>query len=276
MYAYLLNTDIELYDVFNTLSFFILIIFNIVQAIKHKSFYERGPGKQLKKRNKTATEKNYVYALKAILLSVLQFAFAKALTVEFGDLVNTGANYFGVLFIAPILMALGCILIGTDMMKSIDLLTPAFPLSLIFVKIACFCAGCCRGIEWSYGFFNHETNKFEFPSQLLEANLALLIFIFLVVNFKKFKKGTVFPVYLITYSGSRFFAEFLRNEPDIIWYLKTYHLLCILGCIVGGIELLVVRKYGEKITSFCFSCSDFIYQKWLKFASEKGIIHKKT
>ena len=99
--------------------------------------------------------------------------------------------------------------------------------------------------------------KREFPSQLLEAALALIIFIFLMWYRKKAKEGTLFPVYVILYSATRFFSEFTRCDPDVFGILKTYHILCIIGVVIGIIELLVVLKFSDRIRPlFNFYLSD--------------------
>ena len=175
------------------------------------------------------------------------------LNFKFGSLVGTGVNYFGLIFFIPYILLLFCYLIKVDPLKQIDLITPAFPLALAITKIACLCAGCCRGIESSLGLYNNSTGLVEFPIQLVEAGLALLIFIFLMAWRKKAKPGTMFPIYLVIFSGTRFFSEFLRCEPNVFWRLKIYHILCVIGAVVGVIEMILITKFGYKIKKACES-----------------------
>ena len=93
----------------------------------------------------------------------------------------------------------------------------------------------------------------EFTIQLVEAGLALLIFIFLMAWRKKAKPGTMFPIYLVIFSGTRFFSEFLRCEPNVFWRLKIYHILCVIGAVVGVIEMILITKFGYKIKKACES-----------------------
>ena len=127
-----------------------------------------------------------------------------------------------------------------------DLITPAYPLALTVSKVACYFAGCCRGVEWEKGFYNPVSRLIEFPAQLLEAGVALLLFVFLLCFKSKFKKGTVFPIYLLVYSFLRFFTEFTRCEPSVFMGLKTYQILCIVGVAVGVLEYIAVRRYDAK------------------------------
>lgn len=181
--------------------------------------------------------------LETLLVTIVQYYSASFLNWPFGDLVGTGANYFGLVYFAPLLVVVLCVLLKIDPLAQLDLITPAYPLALFFSKIGCQFAGCCRGIEWEHGFYNPVSELVEFPAPLLEAGVALLLFIFLLCCKNKFKKGTVFPIYLMVYSGIRFFTEFLRWEPSVFLGLKTYQILCLVGVLVGALEYLIARKY---------------------------------
>ena len=101
----------------------------------------------------------------------------------------------------------------------LDFIVPAIPLFHFFGRIGCFLAGCCFGIESSFGYtFRHaiaeEANGVNrFPVQLLEAFINLLLFF--TINFLRrkniFRQNILF-VYLLLYSFSRFFIEFLRGD----------------------------------------------------------------
>jgi len=182
--------------------------------------------------------------LETLLISYVQYIGIFNSLV--GDLLGTGANYFGMLFFTPMLVVFVCILLRIEPLAQLDLITPAYPLALTFSKIGCFFGGCCRGIPWEQGFFNPISRLIEYPSQLLEAGVALLLFVFLLCCKNKLKKGTVFPVYLMVYSGIRFFTEFTRCEPEVFLGLKTYHILCIVGVLVGALEYFLVHKYNAR------------------------------
>ena len=130
-----------------------------------------------------------------------------------------------------------------------DLITPAYSLRLIVVKLACFCQGCCSGMECSWGVYYPSDDAVLFPSQLLEAFVSLIIFVFLMVYRKKAKEGTLFPIYLIIYSATRFFTEFTRIEDEVFGILKTYHILCLVGIFVGIIWHVIVKKYSLSFPS---------------------------
>lgn len=258
MYKYLLDTDILLYDLLTILTGTVVYFFNVFQCKKQKSIqsfatrYIQGIIS-----NKFPNSKIKIFSGCAfwIFLELMIFAFVSCqltafVNKEFGDLVKTGANYFGQLYHIPFLLTAFCILLWCDPIKQIDLITPSFPLALFIAKISCFCSGCCNGIEWTNGLFNYRSNHYEFPVQLVEAGLALLIFIFLMFWRNKAKPGTMFPTYLIIYSTTRFCSEFLRVEENVFWIFKTYHFLCLIGIAFGVAELIVALKLGSQVSEF--------------------------
>ena len=174
------------------------------------------------------------------------------LNQPFGNLVGTGANYFGTLFFVSILWFLISLILIANPLKQIDIATMFLPPFLFFVKLACFCQGCCWGIPWEHGLYNHHPDHpgYQVPVQAFEAFWAVAIFIFLLWYRKKAKCGTMYPMYMILYSATRFCSEFFRREENVVWIFKTYHLLCIAGFIIGLALLLIMRKHGERLSDF--------------------------
>ena len=266
MYKYLFDTDILLYDLLNILSGVAVYIFNFFQYKKQKSIQSFGTRYiQNAVANKFPNSKVKIFSgcvfwiiLELIIFSFVECQLTASFNRTFGDLVKTGANYFGQLYHIPFLLAAFCILLWCNPIKQIDLITPSFPLALFIAQIACFCHGCCRGIEWENGLFNYESNLYEVPLQLIEAGLALLIFIFLMFWRKKAKPGTMFPTYLIIYSATRFCSEFLSAKGNVFWIFKTYHILCLIGIVFGVVELIVALKFGDQISELFENSHYFI------------------
>ena len=172
------------------------------------------------------------------------------LNFTFGKWVGTGANYFGLLFFLPLFMVVMSFSLWLDPLKQCDISVPGLPLALVFDKISCFTSGCCYGCWWPGGPYSYRHNREEFPIQLVEAAVAFLLFLFLLWYQKKAKKGTVLPLYTILYSATRFITEFWRGQ-ELVWRnLRLYHFICIIGIVVGFVELIVVFKYGEKISRY--------------------------
>ncbi len=249
MCVFLADTSIRMYDLLNYLSFAVLVIFNLTQ-IKTKKANLGNISILINSRILKSQSEVFLWifaTIELLLVSVFQGAFIGVVNEAFGDALGSGTNYFGTLFFGPIILFLWFFIVGVNPLKEMDLVTPAYSISLVIVKAACFCAGCCRGVECSWGLYYPENDAFMFPAQLLEALIALIIFIFLVVHRKKVKEGTLFPIYLIIYSAIRFFTEFTRIEEEVFWIFKLYHILCFVGILVGVLWLIIVKKYSDKI-----------------------------
>lgn len=281
MNRYLLDTDINLYDLLNNISFYILLIFNLSQIKKKKellSYPSQFARHKISTTSANKTLTSYVpwAIVETILISVVQYSFTAQINSFMGNITNTASNYFGLLFITPILLILFCTLLRINPLKQIDIITPAFPLALVFSKLACFSSGCCHGVYWEYGLYNETYSRLEFPVQLLEAGIALSIFVFLLFWRKKAKTGTLFPTYLIIYSVTRFFSEFTRGEQNVFGILKTYHILCIAGFIVGIIELFLVIKYSNNFLELLRKKFNEIYQQIIALLQKRKAKKRKT
>lgn len=273
MYPVLWN--METYGLFNTIAIWLFYIYNLSNFKNKKSLLSNFSSTiidRILKKNKFGFLANTgLWAfIEIAVISFVQFEFLLgALHSLVGNTFETGSNYYGTLIFKPIILYLLFYIIAVNPLKQMDLITPAFPLALIFAKLACFFHGCCTGFDCSWGYYNQQYFKNEFPSQLVEAGLALLLFIFLMWYRKKAKEGTLFPIYLILYSATRFFSEFTRAETNILGPFKTYHFLCIAGVIIGVAELFIVLRYSEKI-KIVYDRNPF---PWIK---EKNIIHHKN
>ncbi len=274
MYNKLGSTDISMYNLMNTFGFFAVLVYNFF-FLRHKRnllsnkslFFIKLASKKSKKN--LLSNRNFWSILEIFFISCVQYLPASFLNSMFGELTKTGSNYFGLLLFIPLFLLILFHIMAINPFKQTDLIAPAYPLALFFAKLGCFCNGCCQGFECEWGLTNYcylSNPKKEFPTQLLEAGLALALFIFLCLYRKKAKEGTLFPIYIILYSGTRFFSEFTRSELNLFGIFKRYHILCIIGVIIGIIELRIVLKYSEKIIPYF----DRPVYKWYK---EKNIVH---
>ena len=84
---------------------------------------------------------------------------------------------------------------------------------------------------------------------MVEAAVAFLIFIFLLWHRKRtYREGTLFPLYVAVYSGSRFLTEFLRDDlPDVLGGFDAYQIMSVVYLIIGLLLFMAVRKYGDRI-----------------------------
>lgn len=109
------------------------------------------------------------------------------------------------------------------------------PLMYSISKIGCFLSGCCYGIEYE-GLANviyisshmAPLNIPLFPIQLVESLTFLLIFIYLILLYKR-KNNKIISISLILCGIAKYFLEFLRYSwQPIITFTQVISLLFIL------------------------------------------------
>lgn len=244
MYEYLGSTDILMYDVFTVyISSLALLVYNLTQIKSKRALLSEVSHIIL---SHTSSRIGLFLAVTEVfLISLYQHGLVSPINFLMGDLLGTGANYYGMIIAMPLLLPLLCWIIGVDPLQQIDLIAPAYPLALFFMKLGCFCAGCCTGIPCNFYLFSLKFDTL--PIQLVEALVALLLFFFLLKYKRKAAAGTLLPVYTTLYSTIRFFTEFFRGQRNVLWCFKLYHFLCLIGIILGAAQLVILRKYSHNI-----------------------------
>lgn len=140
--------------------------------------------------------------------------------------------------------------------KLLMILVPVTPIFHAIGRIGCLCAGCCYGKEYNgFGhivFYNtpYAPNGVPlFPTQIVESVCNLIIFIILLVTYKKYK-GTykTIALYSILYSIVRFTLEFYRGDAErgIILGLSTSQWISI-ALFILGVTLCVYSYKKEHI-----------------------------
>lgn len=258
MYRYF--GEMEAYSLFNSLARILTIVASLFYYNFKKdsiSFYSKSlinfVGQKKLKIGKIKIEKIIEFILVSVELLIMGYlpSLAAKANRPFGRLVGTGANYFGLLFVVGFVVILISMLMMSNPIKQMDLVAIFLPFRMIFTRLACFFNGCCWGIPWENGPYNHNPHHpgNQVPVQAFEVALVLSIFLFFLLYRKRAKIGTLLPIYMFSYSGVRFCIEFFTAaEPDIIGPFNMYHILCAIGVVVGLIVFFIMRKYGEKIS----------------------------
>lgn len=252
------DLHINLYTFFNVFGWVLLFVFNLCHWKQKKNI----PSIVTKKLcnttegNKTEDTKKFRICLfvEILLLSHVQFFSGIFMNVQWGRVLTHGAdNYFGMLLFAPLVYLAVCAVCYIPPLQEMDLVAPAYALSLVSFKIACFCAGCCYGVKMHTKYYNFSNCRFEFPVQILEGFVALVIFVLLLVYrkwvIKKMEKlkGTVLPLYVILYSATRFVTEFWRDDfSPVFGRLTVYHFQCLAGVVIGFIEFIVIMHIQKR------------------------------
>ncbi len=136
-------------------------------------------------------------------------------------------------------------------------LFPVVPLVHSIGRIGCLCAGCCYGMEYNgFGAITFHNSLLApngvplFPMQIVESICNFIIFLILLVTYKRFL-GTYKTVglYCVLYGITRFTLEFFRGDliRGIYFSLSTSQWISI-AIVTIGIVLLCGQK-GHSILS---------------------------
>lgn len=156
--------------------------------------------------------------------------------------VEGGIVFYGGLFGALFFGKLSARISKEDPRDLLNLFIPPFVLFHAFGRVGCFMAGCCYGVECSFGFsYPQEPGVLRFPVQLVEAfgNL-IIISILLYMENRSHGKKSLTVLYLLMYATMRFLLEFLRGDSIRgIWFaLSTSQWISIITVVV-----ILVRVY---------------------------------
>jgi phosphatidylglycerol:prolipoprotein diacylglycerol transferase len=137
----------------------------------------------------------------------------------------------------------------------LDILAPCLAIGHAIGRIGCFSAGCCYGkpTELPWGItFTHPLSMATIgislhPTQLYESIAELGIFAFLIL-FKKYKKfdGQILWLYILLYSGARFFIEFFRGDSERGMISGEFSISQGVSIILFGAALFFLVSQGQK------------------------------
>ena len=136
---------------------------------------------------------------------------------------------------------------------AMKLAIPVFPLAHFFMRLGCFAAGCCYGIEHPMGIaFTQSLGAPNYipliPVQLFEAFANLLIFAALWIYTKKERHWlTTAASYAFLYAIVRFTLEFIRGDAvrGTVFGFPTSQVISaiiILSCLAIFVNLRYIRK----------------------------------
>lgn len=136
-----------------------------------------------------------------------------------------------------------------DFWKMSDVMTPSVLVFHIFGRIGCYCAGCCYGMEDTYGFavfeiINSPDGIPLVPVQLFEAVFnGVVLLVLLIIRPERIHKGILFPLYIISYAVGRFILEFFRGDTDRgIYLLSVSQWISLVALVLGFVLLKRIRK----------------------------------
>ena len=141
-----------------------------------------------------------------------------------------------------------------NFLEWLDLIVPQLALAQGFGRIGCFLAGCCYGVESSFGIVFPEDSLAPhgvslFPTQLIMSAFDFALGFFLQwFSSKKTFQGELGAMYLIAYSIGRFIIEFWRGDGirGVVNGLSTSQYLGIFMAIVGIFLWWWGRKHASR------------------------------
>ncbi len=178
-------------------------------------------------------------------------------------------SLYGGLLLALAVGLVACRLLAVDVVRLADSTAPALGMGLAVVRVGCFLAGCCFGVQtdlpWGVtypvgssvhlhqllsgvGLFSgvvapvHPTQLYEAMGGLIAAGLAGLLL------YRKAVDGTAFLVSAIWFSAIRWANYYLRVQSSSFtmptWFYPALYLGIILAC-----GWLLLRRYAPSFVS---------------------------
>ena len=127
--------------------------------------------------------------------------------VQVDGLSAAGFSFFGAVFLVPVGLGLLAPVFGIKRAMMLDAIAPCFASIVAFMRVGCFLAGCCGGMEAEL-----LGVRFHWPTQIIES-LGDFFTLGLLLQMEEEGRytGRRYAVCLGSYGILRFFVEFLRE-----------------------------------------------------------------
>lgn len=141
-----------------------------------------------------------------------------------------GLAFYGGLFLALFVVLWRAKVYKIPILKIFDIGSAPVFLGYSIARIGCFLNGCCYGIEtnlpWAVKFPNLPGMRH--PTQIYASIITFGCFLFILYLWKKKKfDGQVFLTALILYMTYRFFIEFIRVGPKVLFGLTSVQVISV-------------------------------------------------
>lgn len=149
-----------------------------------------------------------------------------------------GMSLYGSVFLIPVGFVIISLMLRVRYAKCMDFIAVYGPLFFAVMRVGCYLNGCCGGII--IDFFGDYLVP---PVQLIECALDVAIMAFLLWRERNIKTfGFQYPIFMVSYSGIRFFIEFIRNTQKIYCFLSEGQWISIFTFVMGLCILLFLFK----------------------------------
>jgi phosphatidylglycerol:prolipoprotein diacylglycerol transferase len=105
-------------------------------------------------------------------------------------------------------------------------------------------------VPWRMQIMDYYHNKFiaVHPTFFYESAINFMLFIFLIIYFKKRKfSGEVFSIYMIVYGFTRFLIENMRSDSLLIYNLRISAIVSLILVLLGIYTYIYAKKISKKM-----------------------------
>lgn len=151
----------------------------------------------------------------------------------------------------PLVCWFGAKILRMQWSKANTIWAICLPFSHAVAHLGCVFAGCCDGYPCSWGVYNPVWDEYQFPVQIVESVVAIVVGMCVVCRIQKRKcviDGKEYPIMLILFGSSRFICEFLRNNPKIWIGCSSLSFHALFMCVVGIVWLVIANRKEESCT----------------------------
>lgn len=199
-------------------------------------------GYYLGRRFQFGFSKSILYIVGTVLLG---YALMWGTSWVFEGGTASGLNFIRIIVFLPIAVFVLAQTLGDSYAVVSDFIAPMVPMIHGVGHIGCIFPGCCHGYPSDWGLYSNSAQTICFPIQLVEAitNICISIILFVLAS-KGFQKGKLFAWQLVSFGGSRFLLEFLRDNEKIWNGISELAFHALVATIVGIILIAfdVLRK----------------------------------
>ena len=180
---------------------------------------------------------------RAIYLSLLLvFPFILICSFLFNSFSSTGAGVG--LLLAVIIF---CIIYGKNKKELLIGYTLSLPLTYSIAKLGCFFAPCCYGKPTNSNIFFVSYESLEYtkliPIQLIESITFMIIFIVLLLVYRKYKSINLVNISIITCAIFKFILDYLRHSH--IGKIITLNQIACIAAIIIVLINIIYTKYKK-------------------------------
>ena len=220
-----------LYNIFFAMSFVVVIVYTILNCRN----YQVSIGKALL----------FSFSVYVVTLAWMFFLY----WMESGFKHFGGNNIVRIFIWVPVFAYPFAKLMKLDWVKMCEFLAPCPALVQGISHYGCIFKGCCHGYAWEPGIWNPALGYNTFPTQPLEACVAVAVVIIVLIRQKKINyqaDGLTYPLMLMLFGYSRFLLEFLRDNNKLFFGISDLAIHALIMALIGTAVYVTVKERNNR------------------------------